>query len=226
MTTCGKFYLESAKLLHPQSQSDEEAHIILEEAADTPGPVVDLGCGHGRHLYGLRNSGRLVVGVELEPTAAHLAMQKAPVIQADFTCLPFPGATFAVAYAWCNAFGTLPESEFRPFFREVSRILQPGGLFIIQGTDCDEASELPTDPVTVTFPEGQTITEERAYDPTSRRDRLRRWYSDTRAHYSGELSVRYFNRKELAEMLAKHGFALKSYHTYAMGFVGSFRKMM
>lgn len=220
------FYLESAKLLHSQQESDEEARVILEEMADTPGPIVDLGCGHGRHLFGMRNSGRLLVGVDVHAPSVAQACKYAPVLQADFTCLPFPGGTFAGAVAWCNAFGCLPETDFAPFFREVHRILQFGGVFIVQGTDADEAGELPTDPVYIEFPSGEVITEVREWNAKTSRDRLVRTVRHKDMSAGGELSVRYFNRKELTDLMAKHGFALKTMRSHYAGFVASFRKML
>lgn len=220
------FYLESARLLNSQEESDEEARVILEEMADTSGPIIDLGCGHGRHLFGMRGCGRLVIGVDLHPKSAHLAMQYAPVMLADFTCLPFPGGTFAGAVAWCNAFGSLPETDFEPFFRETHRILQYGGVFVIQGTDADAAGDLPTDPVYIEFPSGEIITEVRTWNPKTSRDTLIRTVKHRDMTASGELSVRYFNRKELTSLMSKHGFILKNMRPTHAGFVASFRKVM
>jgi len=220
------FYLESAKLIHSQAESDKEAAIILEEVADTSGPIVDLGCGHGRHLFGMRNSGRLVVGVEIHQPSAQLAMAYAPVMLADFTCLPFPGGTFAGAVAWCNAFGCLNEQDFGPFFREVHRILAYGGVFVIQGTDADAAGELPTDPIHIEFPSGEVITEVRRWNPKTSRDVLFRTVKSKDMTASGELSVRYFNRKELTSLMSKHGFVLKNMRPATAGFVASFRKVI
>lgn len=226
MSDSSDMYLASARLLHTQEESDIEAGIILDEANDTPGAVIDLGCGHGRHLFGMRNCGRLVVGVDYDSKAAAMASRYAPVLVADFCCLPFPSATFGVAFAWCNAFGCLSEDDFDPFFREVHRILQYGGLFVVQGTDADIASELPTEPVTISFPTGETITEVRSWDSQSRRDRLQRFVQNARQNLSGELSVRYFNRKELTEIMCRHGFGLKNMRSYQSGFVASFRKVL
>lgn len=219
------FYLASARLLHSQAESDAEAQIIIEEIEGTYGPVIDLGCGHGRHLFGLRSSGRLAIGVDIHPPSAQQAMQYAPVMLADMACLPFPGGTFAAAIAWCNAFGSLPETEFRPFFNEVHRILQHGGIFIVQGTDADSAGELPTDPAFLEFPDGTTISEIRKWDEKASRDHLERVVAKQGKSLSGELSVRYFNRRELTELLASHGFDLKNMRSDKYGFIASFRKM-
>lgn len=46
-----------------------------------PGPVLDVGCGPGRHVLALARSGRLALGVDASPSAVDIARRKgAPVL--------------------------------------------------------------------------------------------------------------------------------------------------
>jgi len=46
-----------------------------------PSPVLDVGCGPGRHVLALLESGRLALGVDVAPSAVGIALQRgAPVL--------------------------------------------------------------------------------------------------------------------------------------------------
>ena len=46
-----------------------------------PGPVLDVGCGPGRHVLALARAGQIALGVDASPTAIDLALRKgAPVL--------------------------------------------------------------------------------------------------------------------------------------------------
>jgi SAM-dependent methyltransferase len=60
---------------------DAAEETVLERAS---GPVLDIGCGVGRHVVALRRRGIRAVGVEISPVAATIARERgAEVIQAS-----------------------------------------------------------------------------------------------------------------------------------------------
>jgi SAM-dependent methyltransferase len=60
---------------------DAAEETVLERAV---GPVLDIGCGVGRHVVALRRRGVRAVGVEISPVAATIARERgAEVIQAS-----------------------------------------------------------------------------------------------------------------------------------------------
>jgi len=63
-------HLPIDRWLAPADAVDEE---IL---ADTEAPVLDLGCGPGRHLAALRAAGKRGLGVDLSPVAVRLARDR------------------------------------------------------------------------------------------------------------------------------------------------------
>jgi len=106
-----------------------------------PGPVhrvLDIGCGTGelarlvtRHYPGARVVGADFTRAMLE-NAAHRSVDRDERSRLDFAQatalrLPFPDATFDLA---TNAFVARNLSDLGAAFREVRRVLRPGGVFL------------------------------------------------------------------------------------------------
>lgn len=92
-----------------------------------PGPLLDFGCGTGTFLALF--STEEAEGIDADPRMVARCLGKnLRVQQLREARLPFPDATFrTVTATW--VFQHFPEEEARHFFREISRILQPGGCF-------------------------------------------------------------------------------------------------
>ena len=98
--------------------------------------VIDVGCGIGGPLRNIgRFTGARVTGVTLNQyqvargnaLCASARLSKCKLVQADFHKLPFDGRTFDHAYsieACCHS------PDRRDVYREILRVLKPGGLFI------------------------------------------------------------------------------------------------
>jgi SAM-dependent methyltransferase len=70
-----RFVLDVARWMAPADPVDEA---LLDRAE---GPVLDVGCGPGRHVGSLRRRGVEAVGLEIAPTAVALARRRgAPVL--------------------------------------------------------------------------------------------------------------------------------------------------
>lgn len=67
--------LEMTRWLCEPSAAERQ---VLDRA---PGPVLDVGCGAGRHVLALARAGRVALGVDASPSAIDIARQKgAPVL--------------------------------------------------------------------------------------------------------------------------------------------------
>lgn len=95
-------------------------------------PLLDLGCGCGHLTAALSSESRQIVGIDLSRSSLRIAFERSPgypFLSADMTALPFPDASFSAA----TAFTSLEFCADRQgALREASRILKPGGIFILE----------------------------------------------------------------------------------------------
>jgi SAM-dependent methyltransferase len=100
-------------------------------------PVLDAGCGVGRHLLPLAQMGFQVVGVDREAavlqvlkTALRAASLPEALLQADLRRLPLADGGFDLAVS-INVINHGDAAAFRDYCRELGRVLKSGGhLFI------------------------------------------------------------------------------------------------
>ncbi|MDG4835031.1 class I SAM-dependent methyltransferase [Micromonospora sp. WMMD967] len=109
---------------------------FLADLADG-GPVLELAIGTGRVALPLAERGLTVHGVEAsEEMVAHLRAKpggdRIPVVIADMADVPVDGE-FRLAYLVFNTLFNLVDAERQAdCFRNVARVLSPGGAFVIE----------------------------------------------------------------------------------------------
>lgn len=114
----------------------EDLPFWLDLAQQQPGPILELGCGSGRVLIPLLQSGQSIVGLDhdagmlavLQANLPPALRQQAALIQADFTRFRLGGA-FGLILMPCNTYSTLPPAARRALLGCVRRHLAPGGQF-------------------------------------------------------------------------------------------------
>ncbi len=116
-----------------------------------PGPLLDLGCGQGRHLPLLAADGRLAVGVDLSAPLLNRARSDQPtrpLIRADMRQLPLRPGTVSAVLSLFTAFGYFGSVERHvPVVGEVARVLRPGGHWFLDFLDSERvAAELAGGP--------------------------------------------------------------------------------
>lgn len=95
------------------------------------GPVLDVGCGPGRHVHALARRGVLAVGVDVSPVAVALARRRgAAVLEASiFDRLPGAGQWRSALLLDGNVgIGGRPDA----LLRRVVALLAPGGLVLAE----------------------------------------------------------------------------------------------
>ncbi|MGA9745938.1 MAG: methyltransferase domain-containing protein [Nocardioides sp.] len=125
----------------PHYDSPDNGIFVLEEAAIRPilaalpvGDVVDAACGTGRHIGFLAELGHRVRGYDISEGMLAAARDKLPGVSlelADVRSLPVAEASAdivvcSLALAHVRDLGTV--------FAEVSRVLRPGGRFVVCDT--------------------------------------------------------------------------------------------
>jgi len=115
--------------------------ILAELALTAEDHLVDIGCGGGAFLKAALRSGCRAAAIDHSPDMVRLALDEnhAAVAEgrleiklASADHLPFPDATFTAA-DMTGVLGFLPDALAA--FREILRVLRPGGRFVALGSD-------------------------------------------------------------------------------------------
>ncbi|MEU7759559.1 class I SAM-dependent methyltransferase [Micromonospora aurantiaca (nom. illeg.)] len=101
------------------------------------GPVLELAVGTGRVALPLAARGLTVEGVEASPEmVAHLRAKPGgadmPVTVGDMADVPVPGPYRLVFLVFNTLFNLVSEERQAACFRNVARVLAPGGAFVIE----------------------------------------------------------------------------------------------
>jgi SAM-dependent methyltransferase len=111
----------------------EVAGLLERGLGRAPGPVLDLGCGFGRHLAALRERGVDAFGLD---RSAELLSGIEPalrrrVVRGDFRALPFEARRFGAVAMLFSSFGYFEDAENARVLGEVARVLVPGGTLVL-----------------------------------------------------------------------------------------------
>ncbi|HLJ30239.1 MAG TPA: methyltransferase domain-containing protein [Candidatus Angelobacter sp.] len=97
------------------------------------GDVCDMGCGPGHVARHLRDAGATVFGLDLSPQMLQQARQFSPDIsfrEGNMMALDLQDGTLAGIAAF-YAIVNIPKESLPVVFREMARVLQPGGLLLL-----------------------------------------------------------------------------------------------
>jgi ubiquinone/menaquinone biosynthesis C-methylase UbiE len=97
------------------------------------GEVCDMGCGPGHIARYLSDTGTTVFGLDLSPQMIAQARRLNPHIsfrEGDMTALDIPDDTLAGIAAFYSIVN-MPKESLPIVFREMERVLQPGGMLLL-----------------------------------------------------------------------------------------------
>jgi len=161
----------------------------LRSSIHSEAPVLDLGCATGELTIALWQAGYAAVGVDFSEGMLRHARRKSAATGAEFLRadlnlpLPFPKASASSAVC----LGALQCVDSPPLFlREVHRVLQPGGILLI---------EVKSDPQQGTVIGGETFGA--------------RAFSLVKRFVSRRPFVWTFERDALVNVLSESGFAVR-----------------
>jgi SAM-dependent methyltransferase len=119
----------------PQEFGNAEANLRFLEATGALTPdaeILEIGTGTGGMLHALLQRGFRVRGVEINPSLiaeSRTWFGDLPVQPVSGVTLPFPDASFDLVLSF-DVFEHIADSDAH--LREVSRVLRPGGRYLVQ----------------------------------------------------------------------------------------------
>ncbi len=109
----------------------------MAAVAPSAGPVLDVGCGCGRHLVYLAAKGYQVYGIDLSDVALSKADENlrkfdlsAKLSKSEMWRIPFEGVSFSAALA-INVLNHAMPAEIAMTVAAISQALAPGGMFLV-----------------------------------------------------------------------------------------------
>jgi SAM-dependent methyltransferase len=218
----GELYLRSTLPFLPEDVTVAEADYLARtysEAAVPPGPLLDLGCGHGRHLKLLPSRvPRPVVGLDFDALSLTEARGDGLRVRGDFFRLPFRDAAFAGCYCWYNSAFTFEDERQVPLFKEVARCLKPGAVLILQTAPVERIRTLSDSTWEGDLPDGSHLVETCHFDQVKERDEGHRTLRlpDGRT-MAASYFIRYYSRSALSALLETAGFRVSFWHAGVEG---------
>ena len=105
----------------------------LKRFATKENRILDIGCGNGRLYQLFDDLSTRFTGIDISETLINIAKEKyseATFIVGDMRKLPFEDGSFDIAYSIAAVHHLPPEGQ-QEVLQEVSRVLVPGGLFVM-----------------------------------------------------------------------------------------------
>ena len=117
----------------------EEETDFIAKLIESDGLVLDLCCGTGRHSISLSKKGLDIVGLDVSAKLLKIAKTRqkdnnvtVSFVRGEMRHLPFRKGVFVATISMFTSYGYLPSvEEDLKSMKEVTRILQPNGLFLI-----------------------------------------------------------------------------------------------
>ena len=182
-------------------RDDAEAEAMVERLmpmlAGIPGPVLDVGCGGGRHLAALRRRGVPAFGLDFSSDllVAAKARPELPgrLVRADMRAPPIaPGSCGAVLLLF-TAFGYFSDEENAACLKSLAELLLPGGVLILDLPD-PEAVKAGLVAESQRMVDGRMVWESRRIvgnrvEKTVRMEDGREWRESVRMFYPDEIQI-------------------------------------
>lgn len=174
-------------------------------------PILDLGCGGGRHLKQLRQRGfAKPVGVDLSPSLLEVAAAESGfnplLVRSDMRALPF-GCSFQAVLSFFTSFGYFAEEEENlQVLKEIRRLLLPNGRLLL---------DLPSFGITQTLiPRSEKVigelkvVEERQFVATTNRLEKQISIQGPKGTQHFLESVRVYSFRDMKQILAHAGLSM------------------
>jgi len=205
----GELYLRSTRPFLSEETAAREVAYLERAFAGVPGPLLDVGCGEGRHAGPLGRSRGDVLGLDIDRLSLASRRPGFTAVRGDFRALPFGRSSLGGAYAWYSTLFIGSDEQNARVLSEVARALRPKGRLVLHTVPYERLAAQPTARFERTLPDGSHLAEASAFDPVTGVDRGERRLAlpDGRV-LCGTYSIRYYPRPELLSLLRAMGLAV------------------
>lgn len=206
----GDLYLESSADLLTPALSSAEAEGIARLLGLRPSErVLDLACGHGRHLRPLAGRARLV---GLDRSAPYLDRARgagARLVRGDLRRLPFRDGAFDAAFSWYASLFMWDDPANLAALAEGARVLRRGGRLLVHHANPARLAREPEARAERALPGGGRVEETSRFDPASGVDALeRRLTRPDGTVLAGTARLRYYTPAEWSALAPRAGLRL------------------
>ncbi len=213
----GELYLRSTLPFLAGDVTDREVEYLRQAFSDlrVPGPIADLGCGHGRHASQLAGTlgGRFLFGADLDPVSLAERDAGFDAVRADLFRLPLADRRLAGAYAWYSTLFVFEDADIERLLKRVAAVLKPAGMLVFHTVPYEHVASLPVAGFDGPLPDGSHLVEKASFDPATGRDNAYRELTRPDGTVlSGHFFIRYYPRPEMARLVEGAGFKVKWMH--------------
>lgn len=197
-------------ILAPELSTQEELAALRRILPRDRGPLLDIGCGHGRHLGILRREGWPLHGLDYSPDLLALLPQwvRGAAVRADMRHPPFARASLAGACMMFNTFGYFDDEANAAALAAIASVLRPGAPLVIDLPARSGMKEAVRALPLNTRRQGEiSIVENWGLDPGGRHIVSRGSWVIDGATQEWEMALRLYTPVEMDRLLRRAGFS-------------------
>jgi SAM-dependent methyltransferase len=193
----------------------EEARLAVERVLHAApelavGPVLDLGCGAGRHLEILRRANPRAFGMDLSRALLRMAPTglRPWLLRGDMRRLPLKETSLSGVCLWFTPFGYFADAENRALMLRLGGLLRHGGVLVMDYLNADLVARtlVPEDTVERA---GVRVLSRRSLEGERLVKRMELIHLDTGERREALESVRLYHPTDLQEMAVRAGLRLR-----------------
>jgi SAM-dependent methyltransferase len=182
----------------------------LRLATVEPGkPVVDLGCGYGRHLHELVQWGHRAIGIDRSALLLGEAAIEAPgatLLLGDLRALPLHAGTMAAAFCFYSSMFLGSDEDAALALSEAARVLRPGGSLVLTTDNPLRLAARPKAHFEEDVPGLGHVVEESSFDAEKGVDTVHKSLRTPAGEaLHATFTIRYYAPDELARLAAVAG---------------------
>ncbi|WP_257304631.1 class I SAM-dependent methyltransferase [Geothrix campi] len=206
---------EDYALLYAHRDAEEARQAVSQALHVAPelgqGPVLDLGCGAGRHLEILRRTNPLAFGMDLSRALLRLAPRdlRSWLLRGDMRNLPVKDHSLSGICLWFTPFGYFSDDQNLRLLLDLGRRLRPGGVLVMDYLNAEEVRRTLVSEDTLERA-GVRVLSHRTIENDRIVKRMRLTRLDTGETRQAMESVRLYPPEALEEMAAHAGLRLRN----------------